>query len=760
MTNAVKQLCRWSFFATLFAAANSGFAQKYSVVDLGEFTNSLDAVSAINSPGQFVGALKINGFYRAVLYGGAWTNLGTLGGTSSFGLGMNDALRVVGRSRLTNGTVNRAFLWTPGGTDGIAGNPQMKDLGTLSGGAAATADDINNSGQIAGYSQTSGDDNAYRYSGGTMSNIGTLLGNSIDSYSSGINDAGHVTGYAYYKNFSYSHAFFYNGSSMTDLGVFSTWHESTGLAINKNDQIVGYVTDTSGTASHAFRYASGYTDLGTLGGGHFSYARSINNSNIIVGGSYTNTGDTIYHAFICTNTTLSDLNNQVDDSGAGWVLNEAWAINDSGQIIGLGTLSGMQHAFLLAKLPPVITNQPSSQTVALSNNVTFTAGVTGTTPLSYQWRFNGTSLAGATTNYYALNNAQPTNAGNYTIVVTNSYGSVTSAVATLTVGVPPSITNQPVSQAVVVSNNVTFTAGVTGTPPLSYQWQFNGTSIAGATANFYSVTNVQATNAGNYTLAVTNNYGAVTSAIAVLTVNFPPSITNQPVSQSVLASSNVTFTAGVTGTAPLNYQWRFNGANLAGATANFYSITNVQATNAGNYTLAVTNNYGAVTSAVAVLTVNFPPSITNQPVSQSVVVSNNVTFTAGATGTAPLNYQWQFNGTNLAGATASFYSITNAQATNAGNYTLAVTNNYGAVTSVVATLTVNFPPSITNQPVSQSVVVSSNVTFTAGVTGTPPLSYQWQFNGTNLAGATTSFYSITNAQATNAGNYTLAVTNN
>ena len=249
---------------------------------------------------------------------------------------------------------------------------------------------------------------------------------------------------------------------------------------------------------------------------------------------------------------------------------------------------------------------------------------------------------------------------------------------------------------------------------MSYQWQFNGTNLAGATTSFYSITNAQATNAGNYTLAVTNNYGAVTSAVAVLTVNFPPSITNQPVSQSVVVSSNVTFTAGVTGTPPLSYQWQFNGTNLAGATTSFYSITNAQATNAGNYTLAVTNNYGAVTSAVAVLTVNFPPSITNQPVSQSVVVSSNVTFTASVTGTAPLSYQWRFNGANLAGATANFYSIPNAQGTNAGNYTLAVTNNYGAVTSVVATLTVLVAPQITNLKIVGTNVLVSFTTVNGG----------------------------------------------
>ncbi len=608
MRNLVKNLRVWILVAAVFAGADSSFAQKYSVVDLGAFTNSLSTVNAINNSGQFAGVLNINGGYRAVLYGGSWTNLGTLGGSSSFALGMNDALRVVGRSRLTNGTVNRAFLWTPGGTNGIASNPQMKDLGTL-GGAAAGAEDINTSAQITGYAQTGSDDHAFRYSGGTMTDIGNLLPNNHNSYASGINDAGHIVGTDYDNSFNTATAFRYNGSTVSVL-AFSGWNNTYGLAINNNDHIAGYVSGSS--ADHAFRYSTNFFDLGTLGGS-FSYAFSINNSNIIVGGSYTDANNLLYHAFICTNSSLVDLNNQLDDSGAGWVLNEARAINDSGQIAGIGMLNGEKHAFLLAKLPPGITHQPSSQTIALSNSVTFTVGATGTAPLNYQWRFNGTNLAGATTNFYTLNNAQPSNAGNYTVIVTNNYGAVTSAIATLIFGIPPSITNQPVSQSVVVSNNVTFTAGATGTTPLNYQWQFNGNSIAGATTNFYSITNAQSADAGNYTLVVTNNYGALTSAVVVLMVNFRPSITNQPASQSVVAGNSAMFTVGAMGTPPLNYQWRFNGTNLAGATTNSYTVLNAQTNHAGNYTVVVMNNYGAVTSTVATLTVTVlvPPRITD-----------------------------------------------------------------------------------------------------------------------------------------------------
>src|SRR5882757_7547919 len=245
MWNFKKNLRRWFVVVTIFAAANLGAAQNYSVVDLGAFTNSPSTVNAINNAGKFAGVLNIGGNYRAVLYGGSWTNLGTLGGTTnSSALGMNDTMQVVGRARLTNSTASRAFLWTPGGTDGIASNPQMKDLGTLSGGTAAEADDINSSGQITGFSQTSKDDHAFRYSGGTMTDIGTLLRNNVDSYAASINDAGHVTGTAYFQNFGNSGTFFYNGSSMTNLGNFGC-SDSYGLAINNRTNIIGYVDNAS-----------------------------------------------------------------------------------------------------------------------------------------------------------------------------------------------------------------------------------------------------------------------------------------------------------------------------------------------------------------------------------------------------------------------------------------------------------------------------------------------------------------------------------
>ena len=127
-----------------------------------------------------------------------------------------------------------------------------------------------------------------------------------------------------------------------------------------------------------------------------------------------------------------------------------------------------------------------------------------------------------------LSSVQPTNGGSYTVVVTNTAGSVTSAVAVLTVLVPPAITAQPTNLSVVEGANASFSVGGVRDAPLSYQWQFNGADIAGATGTSLTLTNVQPTNGGSYTVVVTNTAGSVTSAVAVLTVLVPPSITAQP----------------------------------------------------------------------------------------------------------------------------------------------------------------------------------------------------------------------------------------
>ena len=192
---------------------------------------------------------------------------------------------------------------------------------------------------------------------------------------------------------------------------------------------------------------------------------------------------------------------------------------------------------------------------------------------------------------------------------------------------PPVIVTQPQSQTNAAGATITFSVGAGGSGTLACQWQFNGTNIAGATANPFVLVNAQLTNNGNYSVIVTNLFGSVTSSNAVLLLtNAPPAITTQPQNQSVLAGQTATFSVAATGTPPLNYQWFFSGTNIAGATANPFTLANVQLTNAGNYSVVITNIAGSVTSSAASLTVLFTnPAVFAQWNFNSITPDNNTT---------------------------------------------------------------------------------------------------------------------------------------
>ena len=363
--------------------------------------------------------------------------------------------------------------------------------------------------------------------------------------------------------------------------------------------------------------------------------------------------------------------------------------------------------------PPIITFQPLSQTVLIQDTVTFQVVASSGTTMSYKWYQNGAKISGATANIYTISQVQTNNQGVYWVEVHNAGGSVTSSNATLTVLVPSAITTQPQNRTVTQGQNASFSVVASGTPPLNYQWACNGTALSGATSLTLTCTNVQTINAGSYTVVVTNSLGSVTSAVAALAVNVPPAITTQPQSQTVTLGQNASFSIVANGTAPLSYQWSHNGTALAGATTSALALSNVQTTDAGSYTVVVTNIAGSITSSGAALTVNVPPAITTQPQSQTVTLDQNASFSIVATGTAPLSYQWSFNGTAVSGTTNASLTLTNVQTTQAGSYTVVVTNNAGSITSAVATLTVTNP------------VVTLSVASGAGMT---PSGFTLQFS--------------------------------
>lgn len=176
-------------------------------------------------------------------------------------------------------------------------------------------------------------------------------------------------------------------------------------------------------------------------------------------------------------------------------------------------------------VPPTITLQPTNQTAPAGGNIFVVAAATGSAPLHYQWRFNNVAIPSATKATLTMLDVQFTMQGSYTLLVSNVAGAITSEVATITVQAPPVIAAQPTNLAVVVGSSAAFLVGANGSPSLRYQWYFNtNTALLNATNAVYFLAGAQTNQAGSYAVVVTNDFGAVTSAVVTLTINAAPTL--------------------------------------------------------------------------------------------------------------------------------------------------------------------------------------------------------------------------------------------
>ena len=253
--------------------------------------------------------------------------------------------------------------------------------------------------------------------------------------------------------------------------------------------------------------------------------------------------------------------------------------------------------------PPVILTQPASQTVFAAQTVTFSITATSALPWRAQWRWNGTVLSGATNTTLTLSNAQPAQAGSYSIVVFNAAGSAVSSNALLAVTPGPVIVQQPQDVSSKTGSNVTFSVIAQGNGVLTYQWRWNGTNLAGGTNATLLLTNLQPTQSGAYAVLVSDELGSLLSAAATLTIASPPLVVSQPQSTNVLEGQTVFLSVGVLGTPPLSFKWRRNNITQAGQTSATVILTNVAAAPAANWNVIVTNLSGSTTSQIAVVTV-------------------------------------------------------------------------------------------------------------------------------------------------------------
>src|ERR1043166_1087321 len=303
-------------------------------------------------------------------------------------------------------------------------------------------------------------------------------------------------------------------------------------------------------------------------------------------------------------------------------------------------LSTNDWAYVTGGNPAVLQN-PAGTNIVAGQSATLRVIARGTATLAYQWYkgatpvSNDSHISGSTTATLVISNATAGDNGAYSVFVTNGVGSVVQS------------------------------------------------------------TSANSPNAASYSCTVTGGLGNVTSDSAVLTVR-DPAVTVQPSSQTNLAGTTATFTVTAIGTPTLAYQWRKNGSDLAdggnvsGASTTALTLTGVSAADEAAYTVLVSSSGsgGSELSSSAQLTVWSSPAISIQPTPRSVTAGNRAVFSVGATGTAPLYYQWKRGGTNIPGATSFAYSIASAQAADAGSYSVLVSNFLNTAASSSATLTI------------------------------------------------------------------------
>ena len=289
---------------------------------------------------------------------------------------------------------------------------------------------------------------------------------------------------------------------------------------------------------------------------------------------------------------------------------------------------------------------------SVSGTITPSQGANGATVT-----LSGTSGATTTTNGSGSYTFPGLASGSYVVTPTNTGYTFTPANRNVTVGTTnvtgvdftasgtaaaPTITTQPASQTVTAGQTATFSVVATGTAPLNYQWQKNGTNISGATSASYTTAATTSADSGStFDVVVNNSAGSVTSTAATLTVTaaaVAPTITTQPANQTVTAGQTATFSVTATGTAPLSYQWQKNGANITGATSAGYTTPATTAADSGSkFDVVVSNTAGSVTSNAASLTVNAATSgmfghisiVVEENTNYSSVTSSSMPYLAG-----------------------------------------------------------------------------------------------------------------------------------
>ncbi|HEY5911053.1 MAG TPA: immunoglobulin domain-containing protein [Verrucomicrobiae bacterium] len=294
-----------------------------------------------------------------------------------------------------------------------------------------------------------------------------------------------------------------------------TWHN---LALRADGSIAvwgssaAYLTNVPPGLTNAVAVAAGsYHNLALSADGRvFAWGQT---------GSPTNVPPDLTNAVAIAASPDHSIALKSDGTFAVW--GNSWAlVNPPVGLLGITAVAAGEYTSmaLIGEGPPVLRRTVTNVSGVYGRTVYLRAEATGAPPMTYQWRFNGADLPGATNAVLELGDLRFEEAGAYTVVAANSRGAATNSPINLVV-LPLLITAQPQSLTVLPAATARFDVGVLGQPPLRYQWQFNGTDLLYATNSYLVRTNVQIENAGRYDVIVSNDVGFARSADALLTVS-------------------------------------------------------------------------------------------------------------------------------------------------------------------------------------------------------------------------------------------------
>lgn len=262
----------------------------------------------------------------------------------------------------------------------------------------------------------------------------------------------------------------------------------------------------------------------------------------------------------------------------------------------------VQKTLSVTASAPLIAVQPISGEVAVGGSLTLTVTVSNPFSVEYQWFAGDTAISGATQSSY-LATAVDSATVDYHVVVTNRYGSTASDVAHVSgIQVPVRIVTHPHGASVLAGSSVSFSVGVEGSQPLSYQWLRNGAPMSGATGSSLLLVAKLADDGAVFQVDVTNPLGTARSAEALVRVYGPPQIIVPPTDITQYDQSPVTFTVIAESLGPVTYQWYRDQQVVIGATSPNYSLTAISTTDDGAaFTVVLTNSAGSTTTSPAVL---------------------------------------------------------------------------------------------------------------------------------------------------------------